>query len=200
MTSETVVGMGSDLSDVSVADFLDSIAERTPAPGGGGACAVTIGLAAALVAMAARFSAKQLPDAGDIAERADALRAEALSLVAADAAAYSTVLGAFRDTSDDRDRLVTEACEAACEVPLRMTDLAARVAALAATVGTSGNPNLRGDACTAALLCRSAAAAAATLVAINVAAGGLDDRLADTARADTASASEAAATLEDHHP
>lgn len=189
--------MNSDLSDVSVAGFLDSIAERTPAPGGGGACALTIGLAAALVAMAARFSTKQLPDAGDIAERADALRAEALPLVAADAAAYSTLLDAFRDTSEERDRLVAEASKAACEVPLRMTDLAARTAELAVTVCSAGNPNLRGDACTAALLCRSAAASAATLVGINVAAGGLDDRLAETARADAAAASKAAATLED---
>ncbi|MQA82004.1 MAG: formiminotransferase-cyclodeaminase [Streptosporangiales bacterium] len=189
--------MNSDLSDVTVAGFLDSIAERTPAPGGGGACAVAIGMAAALVAMAARFSTKQLPDADDIARRADALRAEALPLVAADAAAYSALLTAFRDTSEARDELVTEASGAACEVPLRMTDLAARTAGLAATVGTSGNPNLRGDACTAALLCRSAASAAATLVGINVAAGGLDDRLVENARADAAAASKAAATLED---
>lgn len=169
-------------SDATVAGFLDQIAARTPAPGGGGACAVSIGMAAALLAMAARFSTKQLPDAEQVAATADELRAEALPLADADAAAYGTLLAAFRDKEPGHEERLAAACRAACEVPLRMTDVAARVAELAARVGTQGNPNLKGDAFTAVQLCAAAAESAATLVGVNVQAGGLDDAAVHTAR------------------
>ena len=38
-----------------VADLLDDLAERTPAPGGGAACALTCAMGAALVEMATSF-------------------------------------------------------------------------------------------------------------------------------------------------
>src|SRR5207302_1059081 len=60
--------------DQPVRGFLDQLAARTPTPGGGGAAAATGAMAAGLVAMAARFSARQLPEAGDLADQADRLR------------------------------------------------------------------------------------------------------------------------------
>ena len=51
----------SSFLDEPVRGFLDQLAARTPTPGGGGAAAVTGAMAAGLVAMAARFSATQLP-------------------------------------------------------------------------------------------------------------------------------------------
>lgn len=170
-----------NFSDATVGGFLDQIAARTPAPGGGGACAVATGMAAALVAMAARFSTKQLPNAEQIAAAADELRAEALPLADADAAAYGTLLAAFRDKEPGHEERLADACRAACEVPLRMTAVAAQVAELAAKIATEGNPNLTGDAVTAVRLCAAAAESAATLVRINVSAGNLDDGPADAA-------------------
>ena len=72
--------------------FLDQLAARTPTPGGGGAAAVTGALAAGLVAMAARFSVRQLTGADDLADRADELRRRATDLVDLDARAYQAVL------------------------------------------------------------------------------------------------------------
>lgn len=167
--------------DETVDGFLGRIAERTPAPGGGGACAVAIAMGAALVAMAARYSAKQLPDADAMATAADELRAEALPLVQADADAYAAFLTAMRDTSDERDQRVAAASRAACDVPLRMTELAVQVARLAARVASDGNPRLVGDATTGALLCSAAASAAAHLVATNVKSSGLDHTLVERA-------------------
>lgn len=149
-------------------------------------------MAAALVAMAARYSERQLEDADGLAAQADELRAQALPLVADDATAYGELLVAFRDRSNDRDAKIAAACKAACDVPLRMTELAARTAALAATVATGGNPNLRGDAATAALLCAAASRSAANLVHINVAAGGLASELSDAAYRNSESAVAAA--------
>src|SRR4051812_6709489 len=72
--------------------FLSAVAARTPAPGGGAAAGVTCALAAALAAMAARFAGAD-PDA----ERADGLRAQALALADADAAAFAPVLAILRE-------------------------------------------------------------------------------------------------------
>jgi len=53
-------------------------------------------------------------------------------------------------------------------VPMEVAEIGAEVAAVAATIAAAGNPNVRGDAITAALLAASGARAAAVLVRINL--------------------------------
>jgi methenyltetrahydrofolate cyclohydrolase len=182
--------------DQPVGQFLDQVAARSPAPGGGGAAAMTAALAAGLVAMAARFSAAHLPGAGDLAVRADQLRCRAAELVDEDAQAYGRVLDAFalpQDAEDgERDRRVREALERAAAVPLQMTEIAAQVATMAARVAGAGNPNLRGDSVTAAILAAASARSAACLVDINVALGGLSTGLPARAAQHVAAADAAA--------
>ncbi len=112
-------------------EFLDLLAARAPAPGGGGAAAVTCALAAGLVAMAARFSGAQLPDAADVAGQADQLRERAAGLADQDAAAYGAVLDAYRlpRDGDERRRRIETALRGAAEVPLEIAGIAAQVAA-----------------------------------------------------------------------
>ena len=163
--------------DQPLGQFLDQIAARSPAPGGGGAAAMTGAVAAGLVAMAARFSAAQLPGAEELAARADQLRHRAAELVDEDAQAYRRVLDAFalpRDETGQRDRQVREALQVAAAKPREMAHIAAQVAEMAAWVAGAGNPNLRGDSVTAALLAEASARSAACLVDINVTLGGLD--------------------------
>jgi formiminotetrahydrofolate cyclodeaminase len=179
-----------------VRDFLDRLAARVPAPGGGAAAAVTGALAAGLVAMAAQFSEAQLPAAADIARRADQLRGRAAGLADQDAAAYGAVLDAYQlpregDGSERRERIAA-ALHGAAVVPLEIAEIAAQVAELAADVA-GGNPNLRGDTLAAAHLAEASARSAAALVDINVTLGhlpgGLSGRAARavaTARAATA--------------
>ena len=158
--------------------FVDMVASREPAPGGGASAAVAVALAAALTAMAARFSADHLADAETIADRAEELRNRVMPLAQADAAAYGRVLDAYRIPRDDdeKQRLrIREALPEAADVPLSIAEVGVEVAGNAARLVEEGNPNLRGDAVTAAALAKAGVRAAATLVEINVSAGGADD-------------------------
>ena len=165
--------------------FLDQLGARTPTPGGGGAAAVTGAMAAGLVAMAARFSARQLPEAGDLAEEADRLRYMASQLVDMDARAYTRVLAT---RGPERE----QALLGAAMIPLEIAAIGARVAQLAARVAEAGNPNLRGDAMTGAVLAAASARSAASLVDINVGLGGLDPELSRRAAKAVADAGDAA--------
>ena len=158
--------------------FVDMVASREPAPGGGASVAVAVALAAALTAMAARFSADHLADAETIADRAEELRNKVMPLAQADAAAYGRVLDAYRTPRDDeekRRRRIREALSEAADVPLSIAEVGVEVAGNAARLVEEGNPNLRGDAVTADALAKAGVRAAATLVEINVSAGGADD-------------------------
>jgi formiminotetrahydrofolate cyclodeaminase len=161
--------------------FLDLVASREPAPGGGAIAAVTVSLAAGLVAMAARFSARQVADCEALAREADQIRRRAADLAGDDADAYKEVLAASaRTAAADQARQgdeVRSALGRAAEVPLEVTALGARTTTLAARLALEGNPRLHGDATTAALLAEAAVRAAAALVGINVDAAGGDKDL-----------------------
>lgn len=164
------------LLEQSVASWLAAVAGDEPAPGGGGAAAVTVATGAALAGMSARLAVGHLDAAPQLAERADVLRGRAEPLADADATAYRAVLAAYRLPRDDgearRARIRTTLIEAA-DVPLTIAELGCEVAEVALGLAESGNPNLLGDALTAALLASAAARSAATLAELNLA--GVDD-------------------------
>jgi formiminotetrahydrofolate cyclodeaminase len=161
-------------ADRALGAYLEAVAERTPAPGGGAAAAVALALAAACCAMAARFSERQLPDAAEIAEAADTIRARALHLADEDANAYEAVLAARRLPAQlpvaERQEAMADAMAMAVAIPHEISELGAELARLATQVAAAGNQNLLGDALAAVLLAEAAAGAAATLVEINLAA------------------------------
>jgi formiminotetrahydrofolate cyclodeaminase len=142
--------------------FLEEVAARTSAPGGGAVAAVAVAMAAALVEMAAQFSRKHWSEADDAASRARALRERAGPLAQADAEAYEAVIAARGGPGYD------EALSRAADVPLAVAEAAAAVGELAAELAARGNPHLRGDAATAALLAEASARGAANLVEINL--------------------------------
>jgi formiminotetrahydrofolate cyclodeaminase len=180
--------------DQPVRGFLDQVAARTPAPGGGVAAAVTGAMAAGLVAMAARFSATRLPGAGELADQADKLRRRLDQLADMDARAYAAVLDAGRQPGDDGQRRerMREALLGAAHVPLEIAGIGVEVAVMAARLAEAGNPNLRGDAVTGAVLAAASARSAACLVDINVRLGGLEPELSRRAAQAVADASAAA--------
>jgi formiminotetrahydrofolate cyclodeaminase len=187
----------SSFLDEPVRGFLDQLAARTPTPGGGGAAAVTGAMAAGLVAMAARFSETRLPGAGELADQADELRRRLAQLAEEDAQAYAAVLEALRLPRDasQREAQRQEALLGAALVPLEIARIGARVALMAARLAETGNPNLRGDAVTGAVLAAASARSAASLVDINVRLGELDPDLSRRAAAfarDAASSAERA--------
>ena len=163
--------------------FLEEVAAKTSAPGGGAVAAIAAALAAALAAMTARFSEGQLgAEARDVARRSDEISAAAARLAEADAEAYGAYLAARRRPDDDPERepALAEAASRSAEVPLRIAELGAEVDRIAERLGERGNPNLGGDAFAARSLARAATRAAANLVLVNL--GDEDDARVARAR------------------
>jgi formiminotetrahydrofolate cyclodeaminase len=113
--------------------------------------------------------------------QAEARRARVLPLADEDAKAYENFLLARRMPedvdADIRDAAVGVALSRAADVPLAIAEAALDVASLAADLAERGNPNLRGDAATAALLSEAAVRATANLVEINLATREGDERI-----------------------
>jgi methenyltetrahydrofolate cyclohydrolase len=174
-------GEPSGFSSRTVGAFCDGVAAETPAPGGGSVAAVVTAFAASLTAMAARFSSEQWEDAAGAVAQAEALRARALPLADEDTKAYESYLAALHLPKElepaARDAAIGEALSRAADVPLQIAETALDVASLAAELAERGNPNLRGDAATAALLGEAAVRATANLVEINLGTREGDERV-----------------------
>ena len=89
------------MRDEKIGDFLDQLADRVPAPGGGAAAALEAAQGAALLGMVARFTtgeqyAEHTEMIGRIISEADELRAIALRLAQADADAFAAAAKAYR--------------------------------------------------------------------------------------------------------
>jgi methenyltetrahydrofolate cyclohydrolase len=187
-------------TDLPLSRFLEQLAGPDPAPSGGGAAALAVSLGAALCAMTARLSGRHMgeAEAADLAADGQRLADAAASLIQADADSYQAVIAARRQSAgldqQARDREMAAALWGAAAVPMEIVELAVPVARSAARLAAAGNPNLRGDAITGALLAEAGARAAAVLVWINLAAAPDDDRPARAARlvAETASVAAAA--------
>jgi formiminotetrahydrofolate cyclodeaminase len=157
-----------DLSKQPLESFLASVADATPAPGGGSSAGVVAALGAALVEMSAG-----LGDRSDAASAAGELRRRALKLAEEELSSYAPVLEAR--TPDER----SAALAAASEPPAQVAEAAAEVAELGVEVAASSSPAVRGDALTGVVLAEAAASAAARLVEINVESGPICDRARD---------------------
>ena len=183
--------------DDSLATFLDLVAKKQPAPGGGAVAAVTVSLAASLVVMTARYSTDRMnareEGSGDrMLEEAERLLARTGPLADADAEAYSAVIAAYtaaREHGENGGReRIRAAMVRATEVPLEIADIGAETARLAALLLSEGKSDLHGDAITALLLAEAATRSAAQLVMINVESVGGDHELASRARSHVARA------------
>ncbi|MGH3794307.1 MAG: cyclodeaminase/cyclohydrolase family protein [Pseudonocardiaceae bacterium] len=86
------------MRDEKIGDFLDRLADRVPAPGGGASAALHVAQAAALLGMVARYSTGERYAAHQltidrIVVETDELRSTALQLAQDDAAAFTAVRG-----------------------------------------------------------------------------------------------------------
>jgi formiminotetrahydrofolate cyclodeaminase len=171
----------SGFSSQTVADFCETLAAETSAPGGGSVAAIVLGFAASIAAMAARFSSEYWEDAAGAVAQAEALRARALPLADEDARAYESFLVARRMPEalepEVRDAAIGAALSRAADVPLAIAETGVDVATLACELVERGNPNLRGDAATAVLLSEAAVRASANLVEINLGTREGDERV-----------------------
>jgi formiminotetrahydrofolate cyclodeaminase len=155
----------SGVGEQPLASFLDEVARATPAPGGGSSTAVALGLAAALVEMAAGLAGD-----AEAASRANGLRAQALELAERELSSYAPVLEAMRLPRDDpsRSSRIEQTLLEASRTPLAIAEGAAEIAELGAAVARASSPSVRGDALAGTAIAEAAAAAAARLVEINL--------------------------------
>jgi methenyltetrahydrofolate cyclohydrolase len=163
-----------DPLDAPLRDFLDTLAGEGPAPAGGSAAAITVAMAAGLVAMVARASEGHWDEAGGVVGQAETLRARVAPLAKADAEAYLDALSTLRGRGlleeRYRDQQLRAALDRAAEIPLRIAEAGADLASLAALLVENGNPEVRADAAVAAVLAAGGTRAAAKLVAVNLSA------------------------------
>jgi len=172
-------------------DFLDSLAEGTPAPGGGSAAAYAGAAGAALAAMVARLTLgkKKYLDVEAqmyaLLERAEALRAALTQAIQVDAEAFEAVMASYRlpkDTDEEaalRQQAVEAAMLNAARVPLETARMAVEVMGLCAQAVAIGNLNAISDGASGAALARAALTGAGYNVRINVSS------LGDTSKGET---------------
>lgn len=204
---------GLDFSQSLVSDLLEALATPQHPAAGGPAAAICAAMASALVAKVARGSRDEWIEAGGVIGVALALRSQAVSLAASDAAAYRRALSVIRRTesvdsshggptgpgaapipTDDRAAARAVAIGDACEVPLAIAEVGAEIAALASLTALAGNRALRPDAVVAVGLAGAATRSAAHLVEINRMVRAEDPRLV-RARAAVAACDEAQARV-----
>jgi methenyltetrahydrofolate cyclohydrolase len=168
------------MRDETIGDFLDQLADRVPAPGGGAAAALQAAQGAALLGMVARYTtgekhAQHAETIGRIIEEADELRGIALRLGQADADAFAAVAEAYklpRSTDEekaDRSAAIATALAGAAWPPAKLIGVASLIVDLAAALVEIGNRNVMSDVAAAAEAARAAVATARVNVEINLA-------------------------------
>jgi len=184
--------------DLSLRELLEQASGEAPTPGAGSVAALTAALAAGLTEMSARASGRW-GEAASVCAQATVLRERLEELAPANDEAYEHALAALHLPSeldpDTRNQLIGESLERAAAVPLAITEAASDVADLAAYVAEEGDPRVRPDAASAALLALGAARAAAHLVEINLGVRERDERLLQAQRLAADAAAAAARSL-----
>ena len=165
------------MRDDTIAAFLDQLAARVPAPGGGPTAALDAAQAAALVAMVARYSDGPRYDAElmrRIVTEADVLRDEALALAEADADSFAKVAAAYRlprETEQERSARsvsISSALAGAARPPADVVGTALLVVSLAAELWPAANRSMITDVAAAAVAARAAAVTARLLIEVNL--------------------------------
>jgi formiminotetrahydrofolate cyclodeaminase len=163
-----------DPLDLPVRELLEETAAASVTPAGGAAAAVAVALAAALTAMAARFSRESWEGSEGAVAQAEAIRVRVEPLAAEDIAAYSEVLRLRRVGADDE--ALGRALERAAEVPSELAEAAADALELALHVADRCDPAVRVDAVAAAELARAGARIGSRIVDVNLAMRPGDER------------------------
>jgi len=179
------------MRDDTIASFLEQLAARVPAPGGGATAALHAAQAAALLAMVARYSDGARYDAGlmgRVVAEADEVRAAAVELAAADAAAFGAVGAAYRLPRSDagRPEAIASALAGAARPPADVVRLALRLIPLAEELLTGGNRSVITDVGAAAEATRAAAVTSRLNIEVNlrgITDAVLREELAETVRA-----------------
>jgi formiminotetrahydrofolate cyclodeaminase len=165
------------MRDETITAFLDQLAARVPAPGGGATAALHAAQSAALLAMVARYSDGARYDAElmqHVITEADGIRNEALALAELDAAAFGLVAQAYalpKGTGQEKQArtvAIASSLAGAARPPADVIRLALLLVALAEELRPAGNRNVITDVAAAAEAARAAAITAQVNVEVNL--------------------------------
>jgi formiminotetrahydrofolate cyclodeaminase len=154
--------------DKSIKEYLNDLAARMPAPGGGSAAALNAAMGAALISMSVNFTLgkpkyiEYEAELKDMLDKSEKLREQFLSMVDSDVVAYAS--------KNIRDAL---------DVPFMLCRLCFESIKLCPPLIKKGNLNLAGDMAVAAVMLESAFVSASFNVDANLKALG-DRELART--------------------
>lgn len=159
--------------------FTDKLASAAPTPGGGGASAYAGALAAALSSMVCNLTlgkpafASVDDELRHILGRVESCREDLLNLIDGDAQAFDAIAAAWKmpkETPDqklDRNKATQKALVSACEVPLQIMRICAKVIELDGFLVNNSSKLALSDVGASAILAKGALQAAALNVYIN---------------------------------
>ena len=184
--------MAEDITRESCRAFVAALASSAPAPGGGGAAALVGAVGAALGNMVGSLTVgkKKYADVeGEIVAlkaKCDALQAQLLDQVRADAEGFEPLARAYGLPKDapDRGETLERATLAACEAPLHIMELCCEAIEAISVFAEKGSRLAVSDAGCGAACCKAALQSASLNVFINTKS--LSDRSAAEALNDRA--------------
>jgi methenyltetrahydrofolate cyclohydrolase len=165
-----------EITERSIEDFLDRLADKDPTPGGGSAAAIMGAMGAALVSMVCNVSYGKKgcesaeAELREVCAQSEALRKRLTGMVAEDVSAFGELMAAYKlpkDTDEEKARrslAIQTSLKRATEVPLACARGCAEVIRLSRRAGELGYLGVISDAGVAV----SAAYAAARSAALNV--------------------------------
>ncbi|MEW2547881.1 cyclodeaminase/cyclohydrolase family protein [Streptomyces sp. NPDC047002] len=167
------------MRDQKIGAYLDHLAARVPAPGGGAVAALHAAQAAGLLAMVARYTeggkyAEHAATVRRALDRAERLRHEALRLAELDAEAFGGVADAYRlphatqEEKAERSATIAAALLAAAGPPAAVIAAADELISVAEELAPVGNRNVITDVAAAADAARAAATTARVNVEVNL--------------------------------
>ena len=171
--------MAHEAMDLTCAEFIDVLASKAPAPGGGGAAAFVGAIGTALGNMVGSLTlgkAKYADVQDDIAAlkaQADKLQKELIDLVAADAEAFEPLSKAYglpKETEEEKAHKaeVMEKClHDACEVPISIMRACCEAIDLHEQFAAKGTAIAISDVGCGVICCKAALQAASLNVFIN---------------------------------
>ncbi|MDD5136222.1 MAG: cyclodeaminase/cyclohydrolase family protein [Candidatus Omnitrophica bacterium] len=156
-----------------IKDYLNDLAAKKPAPGGGSAAALAGAIGVSLMSMVANYTAGNPKykvneaEMADILKRSEKYRAGLQALIDKDVEAYARLSSGMKKVAKDSpelDKLFKEAMEP----PFEMCKIAAEALGLCKRLVGAGNKNLITDTAIAAIMLESAFFSAKFNVYINL--------------------------------
>lgn len=169
------------LADLTVNNFMSTLASDEPIPGGGSAAALAAATSCNLIGMVAALTARKKgyeqvwDEMSQLKMTMDGLSKDFLNAMDEDAESYAAVIQAYqlsKETEEDkvvRSKAIQDAIQIAAMIPLQIAEKASTLFHFAGQVIESGNKNAASDGAVGALMARTAVLGALYNVKINLA-------------------------------